>query len=189
MFYHSAWWHFLRTRGEDPNNFGQTPCADTAIRKIKGGRASFNKQNVLPGSVHTREKSWIFIWWHNWKEFFPLSWASYVDSTLPYSFGQSNKTQKGYGSCHILPKLNKRAIQKFLRGSGGLTGSVPSVWTCMGIPEFPLSSDPLPFSPLGPLLIISSLQVPSCPSTGVPITSPHANKEGNMRCLPTIKEN
>lgn len=109
--------------------------------------------------------------------------------TLPYSFGQSNKTQKGYGSCHILPKLNKRAIQKFLRGSGGLIGSVPSVWICMGIPEFPLSSDPLPFSPLGPLLIISNLQVPSCPSTEVPITSPHANKKGNMRCLRTIKEN
>lgn len=118
-----------------------------------------------------------------------LSRALYVDFTLPYSFGQSNKTQKGYGSCHILPKLNKTAIQKFLRGSRGLIGSVPSVWICMGIPEFPPSSDPLPFSSLGPLLIINSLQVPSCPSTEVPITSPHANKEGNMQCLPTIKEN
>ena len=44
--------------------------------------------------------------------------------------GPSNETQQRYGSCHILPKLNSRVIQKSVRGSVGMR------WVCPGCVNF-----------------------------------------------------
>ena len=88
----------------------------------------------------------------------PCSAKSSQESS-PAFLGPSNKTQQRHGSCHILPELNSRAIQKSVEGSGGDSLHLSWMWILMEISAFLLPSKALPFSSLGPILINPFVQL------------------------------